>query len=141
MRKRSLKLGDIYEIPLPNGLNAYGRLYREHTLAMYKQQCKDISQLSLEGEYIFSVGVYTDLLHDGEWQVVGNKPFLAGENEWRPTQYIKGKLDGSYSLYIRGEIIPATKEECIGLEAVAAWDRHHVVDRLMGDDKWTNICL
>ncbi len=37
MRRRRLKLGDIYEIPLPNGQNAYGRLYKECTLAIYKK--------------------------------------------------------------------------------------------------------
>ena len=32
---KKLKLGDIYEIPLPNGKNAYGRLFKEYTLAIY----------------------------------------------------------------------------------------------------------
>ena len=35
-RKMRLKLGNIYEIPLPNGINAYGRLYKEGVLAIYK---------------------------------------------------------------------------------------------------------
>ena len=35
MGKRK-KLGDIVEIPLGNGLNAYARLYREGALGIYK---------------------------------------------------------------------------------------------------------
>ena len=37
------------------------------------------------------------------------------------------------SLYYKGEIIPCEYEDCNDLEVVAAWDRHHVVDRIMGD--------
>ena len=44
-RKRRLNLGDIYEIPLPSGINAYGRLYKECTLAIYKTRCKDVAEL------------------------------------------------------------------------------------------------
>ena len=32
--------------------------------------------------------------------------------------------------------IPCEYKDCKDLEVVAAWDRHHVVDRIMGDDKW-----
>ena len=48
-RKRRLKLGDIYEIPLPNGTNAYGRLYKECTLAIYKTRCDDVTELPETG--------------------------------------------------------------------------------------------
>ena len=137
---KRVKLGNIYEIPLPNGFNAYGRLYEDSTLGIYKEQCKDISQLSLDGDYAFFVAVYLHTMRDGEWKVAGYKPFAEGEDEWPPTRFIKTAIEGHYSLYIKGEIIPATKEECKGLEAAAVWDRNHVVDRLMGDDKWNMIC-
>jgi hypothetical protein len=34
------------------------------------------------------------------------------------------------SLYEKGQIRPATKKECIGLEREAAWDPTHVEDRI-----------
>lgn len=34
-RGKKLKLGDIYEIELPNGKKAYARLFKEFTLAIY----------------------------------------------------------------------------------------------------------
>ena len=76
-RKRRLKLGDIYEIPLPDGTNAYGRLYKECTLAIYAVRCNDVSELPYNEEYQYFVAVYKDLLQDGKWKVVGSRKFTA----------------------------------------------------------------
>ncbi|XAM50341.1 hypothetical protein TVTCOM_04420 [Terrisporobacter vanillatitrophus] len=51
MRKKRLKLGDIYEISLPNEMNAYGRLYKESTLAIYEKICSNVDECKLQ--YIF----------------------------------------------------------------------------------------
>jgi len=42
------------------------------------------------------------------------------------------------SIYYKGEIIPCEYEECKDLEVVAAWDRHHLVDRIMGNKEVLN---
>lgn len=136
MRKRRLKLGDIYKISLPDGKMAFGRLFKEFTLAIYSGIYQDVSELPNDEEYSFFVGVYKDLLQDGEWEVIGNRPFVTEEDAWAPPQCIKDKVYGGYSLYFKGQIIPSTEAECKGLEQVSAWDRHHVVDRLMGETKW-----
>jgi len=136
MKKRKLKLGDIYKIPLINGHFAYGRLFKEFTLAVYKDTFDDDSVLPSNEEYMFYAGVYKDLLQDGEWEVVENRPFLTDDESWGLTRCIVDKISGKYSMYLKGQIIPSTKDECEGLEQVAAWDRQHVVDRIMGEAKW-----
>lgn len=128
-------MGDIYKIPLPNGKIAFGRLFKESTLAIYKNMYEDTSDLPQNEEYAFFVGVYKDLLQDGKWLVIGNRPFATEDEAWAPPHCIKDRLTGKYSLYYKGNIIPSTQEVCKGLEHVAAWDRHHVVDRIMGDTK------
>ncbi|GMO57643.1 MAG: hypothetical protein Ta2G_17450 [Termitinemataceae bacterium] len=138
MGRRRLKLGDIYAIPLPDGAFAFGRLYEEYALAIYKERTKDINILPKSLEYDFFVGVYSDLLKDGEWVVVGNIPFANDEDAWTPPTFIKDPINGKFSLYHHGKITPATREECEGLEVASAWDRHHVIDRLMGDLELTN---
>lgn len=138
-KQRRLKLGDIYEIPLPNGTNAYGRLYKECTLAIYKIRCNSISELPEKEEYQFFVGVYKDLLQDGEWPIVANREFKSEEDAWPPPQCVLDAITKIGSLYHKGETRRCTYEECKDLEIVAAWDRHHVVDRLMGDDKWEKL--
>ena len=50
-KRRRIKLGDIFEIPLPDGTNAYGRLHKDTTLAIYNIRCKDVSELPEEENY------------------------------------------------------------------------------------------
>ena len=135
MRKR-IKLGDIFSIPLPNGTYAFGRLYKEYTLAIYKERSEIINEIPVQKDYDFFVGVYADLLTDGQWPVICNIPFVHENDAWRPPTYIKDIISGKYSIYEYGEIRPSSEEECKGLEVTAAWDRHHLIDRLMGTKKW-----
>lgn len=139
MKRNKMRLGDVYEIPLPNGRVAFARLYKEYTLAVYKNFYTDISELPLSEEYSFFVGAYKDLLQDGEWKIVSNRPFAADEEAWPPPQCIKDKISGKYSLYYKGNILPSSEEECKELEHVAAWDRNHIIDRIMGNTKWNII--
>ena len=136
MKKNKLRLGDIYEIPLPNGKNAYGRLYKEYVLAIYRNRYNSVNELPQIEEYEFFVGVYKDLLLDGEWKIVGNRKFDNEEDAWAPPQCVVDAITKKGALYYKGEIIPCTYEECKNLEIVAAWDRHHVVDRLTGNIEW-----
>lgn len=135
-KKRRLKLGDIYEIQLPNGMNAYGRLFKECTLAIYDTRCCDISELPQNETYQFYVSVYKDLLQNGEWKIVGNRKFESEEDAWSPPRCVVDAITKKGSLYYKGEIIPCSYEECKNLEVVAVWDKHHLIDRLMGNDIW-----
>lgn len=136
MRRKKLKLGDIYKIPLPDGTYAFGRLFKEFTLAIYKGRYKNDLEMPETEDYEFYVGVYKDLLQDGEWEIVGSRPFEDEEEAWSPPQCIMDVISGGYEIYVKGKIFPSTEEECKDLEVASAWDRHHVVDRLMGDNKW-----
>lgn len=133
--KKRLKLGDIYEIGLPNGKKAYARLFKEYTLAIYKGFYNHISELLDGAEYFRFIGVYRDLLQDGAWKIVGNRPFQSEEDAWPPPRCVVDAITKRGSLYHRGKIIPCACEQCRDLEVVAAWDRRHVVDMLMGDTR------
>ncbi len=65
-----IKIGNVYEIPLPDGTNAYGRLYKEYTLAIYSTRAYSYNELPNTEEYQCFIGVYKDLLTDGKWKVV-----------------------------------------------------------------------
>lgn len=140
MRRRKIKLGDVYRIKLPNDQYVFGRTFEEYVLAIYNHRSFDPNDLPQEESYEFFVGVYKDLLQDGEWEIVDSRPFTCVEDTWAPRRYIYDSIYDTYSFYYKGEMVSgATKEQCRGLEAVAAWDREHVIDRLMGDDKWTKL--
>ena len=118
-RKKRVKLGDIYAIPLPNGMYGFGRVMRDAGIAIYKYTSNNVEDVSQIEEYQFIVGVYKDVLQGGTWTVVGNRAFNNEEESWPPKQYIVDKINGSYSIYHKGEIISATKEECQGMEEAA----------------------
>ena len=131
-RKKRLKLGDIYEIALPNNKNAYGRLYKEYTLAIYNKLCNNVEEIPEEENYKFFCGVYKNLLQDGEWKIVGNREFENEEDAWPPPTCVVDALTGKGSICYKGEIISSNYEECENLEIAATWDRKHLIDRLMG---------
>lgn len=137
-RGKKLKLGDIYEIELPNGKKAYARLFREYTLAIYNGFYNDYSEVPNIESYFRYIGVYKDVLTDGIWKIVGNRSFNDEEEAWAPPQ-VAVDATGKGKLYYKGELKSCPFEECKDLEVVSAWDRHHVVDMLMGDSKWDNI--
>ena len=137
MRGKKLKLGDIYEIPLPNGKNAYGRLFKEGTLAIYDLFCDSVQELPQTEQYRFFVPVYEDLLRDGKWKIVDSRKFNSDEEAWPPPFCAVDQMTHIGSIYYKGQILPCKYDDCKDLEIAAVWDRHHLVDRLMGDNKWT----
>ena len=69
-RGKRLKLGNIYEIGLPNGKKAYARLFKEYTLAIYNGFYNDYSEVPFVEQYFRFIGVYKDLLTDGVWKLL-----------------------------------------------------------------------
>lgn len=118
------KLGDVHQIPLPDGTYAYERLFKEGTLTIYKERSEDANTLPQKEEYSFFVAVETWVLKDGEFPRVENRPFLSEDDAWPPPRFIRDSLNGKYSLCYKREKTPSTKEECRGLEAVATWSRN-----------------
>ena len=131
-KRQRPKLGAILAIPLPDGTYAFGRLYKECTLAIYKGRSENIKEIPDKKEYDFFVGVYVDLLRDGQWPVVDTIPFENEDDSWRPPTYMKDAITGKFSIYFHGEVSPSSEQQCKGLELTAVWDRHHVIERLMG---------
>lgn len=126
------KIGDVFEIPLPDGRFAYGRVYDDAGVGIYNT----ITELSGSPpigcrDFMFNVGMYEDILKSGKWQIVGHDPFESDESAYPPPSYIHDDLSGEYSIYHRGEIRPASESECSGLEEAAVWDTHHIIERIM----------
>lgn len=138
-RKKRLKLGYIYQISLPNGENAYGRLFKECTLAIYKGRYLDVKQLPDDENYECFISVYKDLLQDGVWKIVGNRKFENDEEAWPPPMCVIDAITKIGSLYYKDNIVSCSYEECKDLEIAAIWRRHHVIDRLIGDTKWEKL--
>lgn len=77
-RRRRIKLGDMYAIPLPNGKFAFGRRFKDAAIAIYKHTGETIEDVPLNEEYQFTVGIYDYVLKSDDWPIITNRPF---ENE------------------------------------------------------------
>lgn len=129
-------LGDIYCIPLPNGKFAFGRIYRDACIAIYKQISDSPDDIPLREEYQFIVGVYEDVLKSGRWKKVSSRPFKNALESWPPPMCVIDSITGNYSIYYRGEFRPSTSDECSKIEAAAVWEAEHIIDRIMGKNIW-----
>lgn len=139
--KQIRKLGNVYAIPLPDGKYAYGRQYKDPCIGISKFISNKIIKKPDFSEIDFFVGVYNDVLTSGIWPKVCNYPFESEEEAWGPPMYIQDQLNPeNYEIYYKGLIRKASKTECIGLERCAVWDSNHIIDRIMGNERWTEIC-
>lgn len=135
-KRKRIKIGDVYAIPLPNGKYAFGRIFKDAGIGIYKYIGESIEDIPKDEEYQFIVGVYEYVLKSGDWTVVENRPFKSDDEAFPPPACINDSLSGKHSIYHKGEIRNATKSECEGLEIAAIWADNHIIDRIMGDDKW-----
>ncbi|GAE37723.1 Imm26 family immunity protein [Halalkalibacter akibai] len=135
-RRRRIKLGDVYAIPLPNGKYAFGRRFKDAGIGIYKHIGENIEDIPETEDYQFIVGVYDSVLKSENWTVVDNRSFESEDDAFPPPQCVIDPISGEYSVYHKGEMRKATKAECEGMEIAAVWDEHHIIDRIMGEDKW-----
>jgi hypothetical protein len=135
-KRRRIKLGDVFAIPLPNGKYAYGRVFDDAGFGVYEYIGESMVDTPKSEDYQFNVGVYKHALMSGEWTFIENRPFKSEEEAFPPPACIIDSISGEYSIYHKGKIKSATKSKCEGLEIAAAWEANHITDRIMGDDKW-----
>ncbi|MBQ9608643.1 MAG: hypothetical protein IJV15_04260 [Lachnospiraceae bacterium] len=128
------KLGDIVEIPLGNGENAYARLYKEGNLGIFVGRYHNYDEVPPNVDFYRFIGVYRSEL--SKLQVVGSRPFENGEDNWAPDKVIVDAITLKGRLYHHGEIIECSYNECKDLEVCAVWELHHLIDMLNGETKW-----
>lgn len=131
MPKTKVLIGDVVQIPLPDGRYAYGRVLRDASLGVYRATAAAPSKPPTGTNYLFVVGVYEDVLASGKWPVVDHAPFQHPKEEWPPAYSVKDPITGRMSLYHKGQMRPASEDECRGLEPATVWDAHHIVERIL----------
>jgi hypothetical protein len=119
----------VIQFDLPDGTYAYGRVLRDAAVGFYRRRSDAPGKPPIgERDFEFVVGVYDDVVR--AHPVVGHDPSQTDHEDWPPPMRINDPIDGTFSIYTRGEIHPATEDECRGLETAAVWDEAHLVDRL-----------
>lgn len=135
MKKRQrITLGSVLEINIENKYYTYAQILHEVCVFFDYRSKEKISDFSIlqEVPILFFLGVYNDVITKGIWPKVGKMP-IRNDCKVVPNMFIQDSMHPDrFEIYITetGEIVPATKEECIGLERCAVWDSNHVEDRI-----------
>ena len=131
-KRQKRKKGDIVQIDLGDGFHSYARVLEEAMFAFYDSRTANdlpVDQI-ISCRILFSIAVMNHAVMRGRWKIVGHIPLEEALVVSRP-RFIQDALKPeSFSIYERGAIRPATREECIGLECAAVWDPTHAEDRI-----------
>jgi len=141
--KQRRVIGAVLKVPLDGRSHAYAWTLPEVDFAFFDLRAG--SDVAI-GEIIrlpiaFRVGVHNSAWARGRWLRVGKSEPPAEVLAPIPT-FIQDPFNGRFSIYLLGDIRPATREECIGLERASVWDPEYVEERLRdhfngSTDKWS----
>jgi hypothetical protein len=124
-------VGAVLKVQLDTRWHAYAWTLPEVDFALFDLRTEvDIPVAVVVTHPIaFRVGVNSLAYSNGRWLRVGKVTPPAEVLAPVPT-FIQDPINGQLSIYLLGNIRPATQEECIGLERCAVWSPEHVEERL-----------
>lgn len=131
-KRQKRVIGDIVEIPLQDGFNAYGVTLGEATYAFYDLHAKNRQNLELivGRPILFRVAVMDSAVKKGKWLIIGRTE-LTPELSKLPPKFIQDSIrEDQFSIYENGKIRPASREECVGLFRASVWSPEHVEERI-----------
>lgn len=130
-KKNPLVVGDVIKINLKNGLYCFGQVLNEPLMVFYEIQSTTIPKIGdiVSSPVLFKICVMNYAVTSGRWEVIGNSP-LDSKLMTEPKFFNQDAISKEFCIYFKDKEIPATREECEGLERAAVWDPSHVEDRL-----------
>ena len=134
-RKITPRLGDIFEIPLPNGQLTYGHILRGNLIGFYAVQsdCRLLLEDLVRHGVAFRLVCTIDAIQTGGWPIIGNTPPPAPMNE--PVRFWRSSASGALFTYewraeSSEEETRATAVDIVGLEESVIWSSFAVIERL-----------
>jgi Immunity protein 26 len=134
-KRQRVTEGAIIEINIENQYYVYAQILGKagYVFFDYKSTNK-LEKLSIleNAGTLFIVAVYDDVITQGTWLKVG-KLLIREDLKIQPMQFIQDALNPTkFRLYNpnTGEMIPATKDECKGLEVAAVYEAEHIELRI-----------
>jgi hypothetical protein len=131
MKSQKRRVGDIVKIPLGDTTHAYARVLPDASFAFYDSRGTEEMEIDrIVGlPVLFFAAVMKRAINSGRWKVVGH--ISRGDGLRAPPQFIQDPLDKNrFRIYEDGQMRPATRQECLGLECAAVWEPEHVEGRL-----------
>ena len=126
------KPGNFVSIPLGEQKFGFGRVLEDHLIAFYDLLSEHVlpTEEIEKHTILFKTGVMSYAITKGEFSIIGHSP-LSKDLLERPKFFMQDISTGELSITENGEhLTPATYDECVTLEALAAWEPEHIIDRL-----------
>ena len=133
-KKIRYKIGDIVAIALPNKSYAYGRIFNDSTIGIYKTVTKTIEppEKVSQSETAFYAGFFDTKILNGDWSIVGSQKFANDEEAWPPPKYVQDILNPQrYRIYHKGIMLTATKDEIKGLDKTIMYKPESLESKIM----------
>lgn len=135
-QKRRLRcaVGDVLRIPLGSEKFAFAWVLSTPLFAFFDYQqdgelSPAVDELVMQ-PIAFRIWVMDRAVGDGRWKRIGHAA-VPSETALTPWFFKQDPISRDLSLTQTGaEEVPASPEECRGLERAAVWDPEHVEDRL-----------
>ena len=132
-------VGNIGALPLPDGKYAFGRILAHSNVEFYRHLGKSENDLPEDTDIWFTVCCHRSFFR--HMKLVGKRSFANDDEQYPPAKYIYDVIGKGYSLYSRGQIIPASYEQCKGLEQASVWEYEHIIDRIMETGVYPSLIL
>jgi len=131
-KKIKCRAGDIVKIILEDGDFCFGHILEEPTVAFYDIKVADMPHIEeiIKLPILFSLWVSKSAVRSGKWEVIGHQKLDIDSDQPR-SFFTQDPISKNFFIYLYDDTeMPATKEQCEGLERAAVWDANHVEDRL-----------
>lgn len=135
-KRQRRRVGDIVSIALGHGKYGFGLILEGALIAFYDYQADQPNPAGIIETLrckpvAFALWVMNYAVTSGRWTVIGRMEIPESLRE-KPKFFMQDALSGELSITTHGgDRIPATREQCAGLERAAVWDPEHVEDRLV----------
>jgi hypothetical protein len=132
MKHQRRIVGAVHSVPLEDGTYIYAVALPEADFAFMDTRSTQLSNVSEVFSYpiLFRVAVHKSAWKTGRWPKVGKVEISESVLAPQPTFIHDPLRPDKFEIYLAGEIRPATKAECDGLECCSVWEPEHVEDRL-----------
>jgi len=130
-RRSASDPGNLFEVALPDGGLAYGMVIDFPLVAFFDRRFTERPLIAniLSCPTAFRIWIMRSCLKRTGWPVIGFAAVPEPLSE-PPTFYKFDTVSHRFSTYRAQIEIPATREECLGLEGAAVWSAVHVESRL-----------
>jgi hypothetical protein len=131
-KRQRRRVGEFLRIDLGDEYHTYARVIEDASYIIYDARTREelpVAEIATL-PHLFQIAVMKHAVTRGRWRIIGQVPLTAIEAE-PLAKFIQDPIrPEQFQIYEHGEIRPATRDECTGLERAAVWEPEGVEERI-----------